>query len=230
MCVGECELTCKVSALVQARGISESILQCVDGHMRSDDLMADPWWRSHPPPKRSLATFLREDRFPISTLVAFVGRFGAFTDFTISLVDGLSDLVEKMVMLRVSEGASGGCMPQGELLGHRRDPAVRRRMRQLLYDRNIGKNYANLGRLAKSMGIKGHTLASDSHNDVFRYWLASRRLLACDVHVALAADAGRFGGRERLAATCILGLDSGLACWAAPQDRVGAHWRPVLEV
>jgi hypothetical protein len=82
----------------------------------------------------------------------------------------------------------------------RKDPEARRTIRRQLLEKNTGKNYWHIGKIAKAMGkdFSEASYQSQNHTDCHRYWLASCLALASEVHVAMASDASRIGGKDRL--------------------------------
>lgn len=151
VCGGNCQLQySEVPLRLRVQGIEGLAFRLTDGAMGTEELIANDWRASFPSSLRSRAAFLREDTFRIVDLIIFTSRFGKLSEFGVAIVGGLSALMEEAICAKPDTVAATLVSSSVQNLGHRRGPAVKVEMRQLLMKHNIGKNYIHVGKMAKT--------------------------------------------------------------------------------
>jgi hypothetical protein len=205
------------NALLRAKGSNCFDFAMVNGMLASSDLKTCKLWQSFPAPARSKATFLNEESFKVTELLVYMGRFGCMFGFLSCLASSLAESVESQCRQLPCAAVLDELTSEAATPHTRKDPEVRRMIRRQLLEKNIGKNYRNVGKIAKAMGKDLGLASYQNHIDCHRYWLAACRAMASEVQVAMASDASRFGGKDRLC-SAIMGLSTGVVVWAPPQD------------
>ena len=204
-------------AVLRVRGANCFDFAIENGMVASSDLRECKWWQSFPATARGKATFLHNESFKITELLVHMGRFSNMFGFLSCLAASLAELVESQCCQLPCAVILDELTSEVGTPHTRKDPEVRRMIRRQLLEKNIGKNYRNVGKIAKAMGRDLGLASYQNHIDCHRYWLASCRAMASEVQVAMATDASRFGGKDRLT-SAVMGLSTGVVVWAPPQD------------